>query len=962
MSKRKFVVSAVAALSAGSMAFAGSADDWLSTTDDTAIIRSYGTRHVCVFTNTASAVTLTLKQAMTLEEYLVVGGGGSGGNAVGGGGGGGGVVHSGEPQGVAAAAQFEIAVGAGGEQRKDQKMSGLQGGHSTLSFGGQTIYGYGGGGGGGFREAVPAAAVQNQIGSGGGQGSTYSIGTEGWQWNAQQGHSGALSGNDSIGGGGGGAGSAGDWDCGGEGRWFSITGRAVAYGSGGGAGISSSIGFGGKGGTNAGNGGVSAASPATPGVDGTGGGGGSGGVGFTNLGGKGGSGAVVLVFSEAAATVSRFGILPIRDQLYVDSAVCPAPTVTNAEGAVLSPDADYSVSYVGNEGAGDAFAVVQGAENTPYAGYTAICPFRIHAVAYEDENILASDTNFYAKSVGQRMVYVFTNVGETVVFRTKRMLTRDNLLLVGGGGSGGSRFGGGGGGGGYVAQDEMALVEAGREGRLQVGAGAEVRPAQGTHGAAGRQGGHTWLDFGGESTVYAYGGGGGGSANSSTHLPASAAAAYNEIGSGGGDSSSTGESGWQWNAEQGHSGSAGRGSNTRGGGGGALLAAVRGGSGDGLHGGEGRTNDITGISVVYGSGGGGNMDATTPSHGGTNAGDGAATEGGGDGVDGTGGGGGGGISGNAILGGRGGSGIAVLSFLPGDQLNYRDEYILTPDKTVRRIDLPGRTVYVFTNVADEAVQVTALKRFKVRQALVVGGGGGGGKSIGGGGGGGGVVYSNRLSQVVEEASVLTVKVGGGGEGLSDKQDFSAGTQGGHSSLVVGGLSLVAYGGGGGAAYYKAPPAAAEEGEIGSGGGSSRAGIGTIGFQWQQGFAGGSASDMNNAAGGGGASETGQPGFKGGEGLAIGITGSNVVYGSGGGGGARYDTATTIGVPGVGGTNAGAGGNDGEGGHGVDGTGAGGGGGGRRIDAPAKDWIGGRGGCGTVILSVSPINGLMIILK
>lgn len=960
--KHKLVASAFAALSAGSMAFAGSADDWLSTTDDTAIIRSYGTRHVCVFTNTASAVTLTLKQAMTLEEYLVVGGGGSGGNAVGGGGGGGGVVYSGEPQGVAAAAQFEIAVGAGGEQRKDQKMSGLQGGHSTLSFGGQTIYGYGGGGGGGYSEAVPAAAVQNQIGSGGGAGRTNSIGTDGQQWNSQQGHSGALAGVDRIGGGGGGAGSAGDLDRGGEGRWLSITGRAVAYGSGGGAGVDATIGFGGKGGTNAGNGGISAASPATPGVDGTGGGGGSGGgqvnVDFTKLGAKGGSGVVVLVFSEAAETVSRFGIQPIRDQLYVNSAVCPAPTVTNAEGAVLSPDADYSVSYVGNEGAGDAVAVVQGAEDTPYAGYTAICPFRIHAVAYEDENILASDASFYTKTVGQRMVYVFTNVGETVVFRTKRMLTRDNLLLVGGGGSGGSRYGGGGGGGGYVAQDEMLIVEAASEGCLQVGAGAEVQPANLTHGAHGRQGGHTWLDFGGESIVYAYGGGGGGA----DKLSAPLAAVYNEIGSGGGDTTA-GTDGWRWNAEQGHAGSPGRGGNSRGGGGGALLAAVAGKSGEGLNGGEGRTNDITGISVVYGSGGGGYPPSAVTSYGGTNAGD-SYNSGtcGGDGVDGTGAGGGGGNLSDSIAGGRGGSGIAVLSFLPGDQINYRDEYILTPDKTVRRIDLPGRTVYVFTNVADEAVQVTALKRFKVRQALVVGGGGGGGKSIGGGGGGGGVVYSNRLSQVVEEASVLTVKVGGGGEGFTKAtESYSTGTQGGHSSLTIGGLSLVAYGGGGGAGYLKTPSAAAEEGEIGSGGGSSRAGIGTLGFQWQQGFAGGSTSDANNAAGGGGASETGQPGFKGGEGLAIGITGSDVVYGSGGGGGARY-SATATGVPGAGGTNAGAGGNNSEGTPGIDGTGSGGGGGGRSADAPTVDWVGGRGGSGTVILSVSSINGLMIILK
>lgn len=82
-------------------------------------------------------------------------------------------------------------------------------------------------------------------------------------------------------------------------------------------------------------------------------------------------------------------------------------------------------------------------------------------------------------------------------------------------------------------------------------------------------------------------------------------------------------------------------------------------------------------------------------------------------------------------------------------------------------------------------------------------------------------------------------------------------------------------------------------------------------------------------------------------MTNGITGVNVVYGSGGGGGTRNSL-----TPGVGGTNAGSGTNGTATVHapdGVDGTGSGGGGGGYVAASGYNSW-GGNGGCGTIILA------------
>ena len=1033
-----------AALSAvlSATTLAGHSDEWLSVSDDTAVVRTYGTRHVCVFTNTSAAATVTLKKGMTLDEYLVVGGGGAGGNNIAGGGGGGGVVHADEPQALSAGAELVVSVGAGGATSAVKNGSGSQGGHSTLAFGGRTVSGFGGNGGASFTDAVPAAPEEGQVGSGGGATGGKSIGTDGWQWNSEQGNAGVSRSSFDIGGGGGGAGSAATYDYGGEGLSFTISGKRVVYGSGGGGGVLAAAGIGGKGGTNAGRGGVSAAYPATAGVDGTGGGGGGGGVlgpyaTSAQRGGAGGSGTVILVLSEAAADVSRFVVQPIEDQLYVSSAVCQAVTVTNGAGEV--PTDDYTVSYVGNDGAGDAVAVVQGAAGTAYAGYTAICPFRIRAVAYEDENILASDAGVSNVVVEGRQIYIFTNADEKAVFRMKRLFTLDGMLLVGGGGSGGGPFGGGGGGGGYVVSNDFVLAAAGSEGVVQVGAGATAYPVSKNDVVVGRQGGHSWFDFG-DVRVTAFGGGGGGWNNNS--IPPTPAV-YGEIGSSGG-ADLVGTEGLHWNPAQGHCGGSRYADGSSGGGGGAGLPGLTKG-GLGVLGGEGVTNAITGAPVVYGSGGGGHPLSGLSGAGGTNAGDGYFNACGGNGVDGTGGGGGGGGNNDVDTGspGAGGSGIVVLSFVPGDRVHgrfeiapipdqvytgrpvrpapvvvnvdgetlaagvdyvtaysncdgvgtgsvtvsgqtgtiyegystrasyvirapeYADDMIYTSDPTVRRIVRGKRSVYVFTNAASAAT-VRFLKNIRLRQALVVGGGGSGGTVAGGGGGGGGVAFTNRLNLAFARDAELTLEVGAGAlptkPAASGNERYPAGKQGGQSSLSAQGLSLVAYGGGGGGGFVFGPTAAAETGKIGSGGGATNnQSPGEEGTQWQQGNKGGTGNTNCGGGGGGmfsaGGTYVGFAGGHGGEGLTNAITGVEVVYGSGGGGGTRSTASGVTCTPGEGGTNAGNGNNRGVGCPGVDGTGGGGGGGALNGSVNCE---GGAGGSGTVIIEVSPVEGLKLI--
>ena len=898
--------------------------------------RVLGNRRVYIFTDTSAAVSVTTKKALTLEETLVVGGGGGGGGGIGGGGGGGGVVRSDSPRTVAEGATFTVTIGAGGTSQSAHCVGGF-GGHSILDWGdGSPIRAFGGGGGAGYSKALTAAAVVNEVGSGGGIGQGNSTGTEGTQW--KQGNKG-MSMREPLTGGGGGAGCAAPSENGGEGLAFDITGDRVVYGSGGGGGSrkDKEKTYAGRGGTNAGDGSVD--TDGTAGVAGTGGGGGGGGYSPAYAGGKGGSGTVILAFTEHDPAGVRFTVAPIVDQLFHDAAVTPSVTVLDADGQEIS--SGFTVSYENNEAVGSARAIVSGAEGSAYEGYTAVMPFAIRQVRYSDDYIEATDETICKKVVSGYLTYVFTNTAENVLFVPKTLLTLEKYLLVGGGGSGGCTRGAGGGGGGVILSSQAALMSASSPCFVTVGAGGRYGVGSSSKYGSGRAGGASSL-IGPGIAETAFGGGGGAGYNLTC-------VDVGPFGSGGGG---TGGAKTSYTAGQGFSGAA-RTGELGGGGGGASE------EGSGSHGGEGVLSVITGDDVVYGSGGGGSS-STAGGEGGTNAGDGAV-EGGESGVDGTGGGGGGG-GGNNKVGGRGGTGIAVLSFLVGDHVHYRDEFILTDDLTVRRIDKSDSVVYVFTNtVATQVVQV--LKQMRIKRALLVGGGGSGGTVIGGGGGGGGVVFENRVNRKFEKGEEFSVRVGAGAlptisvSGTVSVR-YPAGKQGEHSSLTAEGLSLIAYGGGGGAGFSVPPTAAAVPDEIGSGGGSSnRQSAGTEGSAWKQGNKGGAGSG-DLGGGGGGMNAAGQSyvdtvGGHGGEGVTNLITGVAVVYGSGGGGGTRSDY-----TGGTGGTNAGNGNNDGVGYPGVDGTGGGGGGGGYG----SMNFEGGKGGCGTVILEVTPVKGLLLILR
>lgn len=647
--------------------------------------RVFGNRRVYIFRDTTASASVTLRKNLTLEESLVVGGGGAGGNTAGGGGGGGGVLHSDVPQTLASGGELAVTVGAGGTSptptAQNKYPTGNQGGTSSVSGAGLDIVAYGGGGGAGYNQSSPAATISGQIGSGGGtaNGTNGKIGTEGTQW--QQGMCGGKTTSQHVAGGGGGAGLAADYEFGGEGLAFALTGERVVYGSGGGGGTRADETRHGLGGTNAGEG--SGAGAGGDGVDGTGAGGGGGSFAgnVAYAGGKGGSGIVVLVFSETAVE-TRFFVCPVEDQLLVGSAVEPAVTVTNAQGEVLAEETDYDVSYSGNTSLGPGVAIATGKAGSTYAGYSAIATFVVRSVGYEDENIATSDASVQKIVNGKHFVYVFTNGSEQAVLRTKRTITLVDRLLVGGGGGGGGQGGAGGGGGGYVASQELALFEEGDVCNLAVGGGGLSHTGVG-FGFAGHQGGHSWLSLFG-CRQFAYGGGGGGG-NASGEGSPSSAVVEDEIGSSGGSYGTSDASiveHQHWNPTQGHRGSSryyhsvGNDSGGAGGGAGAVGTTV---VGVGANGGEGVTNSITGAAVVYGSGGGGGAKTSLviAGKGGTNAGCGEPSDTGNipaaapDGFGGGGGGGGskgfgGSPSRNVTDGGNGGSGTVILSFLVGN--------------------------------------------------------------------------------------------------------------------------------------------------------------------------------------------------------------------------------------------------------------------------------------------------------
>jgi autotransporter-associated beta strand protein len=232
--------------------------------------------------------------------------------------------------------------------------------------------------------------------------------------------------------------------------------------------------------------------------------------------------------------------------------------------------------------------------------------------------------------------------------------------------------------------------------------------------------------------------------------------------------------------------------------------------------------------------------------------------------------------------------------------------------------------------------------------LVVGGGGGGGSAAvvttagaGGGGGAGGFLTGTAAIS----ASSYTVTVGGGGAAGSAGGQ-AAGSSGGNSAFAS---FATAKGGGGGAS----PLASAGIGGSGGGGSWSTYPTGGNGTD-SQGYAGGNALNATRgypAGGGGGAGgvggdpSNGDNGGRGGVGLSSTITGSELYYADGGGGGTYVNGQG--GVGGSSGTRTSVGGrggyNNNAAGNGSANTGGGGGGASRAFTA-------GDGGSGVVIIS------------
>ncbi|WP_396437898.1 beta strand repeat-containing protein [Limnohabitans sp.] len=261
------------------------------------------------------------------------------------------------------------------------------------------------------------------------------------------------------------------------------------------------------------------------------------------------------------------------------------------------------------------------------------------------------------------------------------------------------------------------------------------------------------------------------------------------------------------------------------------------------------------------------------------------------------------------------------------------------------------SVYSFTQVGTSTFNLASALNV---EALVVAGGAAGawaGNMAGGGGGGGGVAYIPSLNLSSGTYSV-TVGAGGSAYGNGDWSYSTSDTRhnGGSSSISGNGISVSVSGGGVGGG---------NGGDNGSPGGSGGGGHWSVGLGGAAvpgtatnvngvifyGNAGGESNKIgwgtNPAGGGGGGASSegldasGSLGGHGGQGVSLDITGTTVVYGSGGGGAGPAGG-------GVGGTN---GGNATNGNtpatNGVASTGGGGGGSGSTLN--------GSGGSGIVVL-------------
>ena len=276
------------------------------------------------------------------------------------------------------------------------------------------------------------------------------------------------------------------------------------------------------------------------------------------------------------------------------------------------------------------------------------------------------------------------------------------------------------------------------------------------------------------------------------------------------------------------------------------------------------------------------------------------------------------------------------------------------------------------------------------EILVVGGGGAGGYKVGGGGGGGGLFHS--ASFPVTTNTHYRIHVGQGGVAPSNTTTAAYNGKGEHSYFALAGDEenpLIMVRGGGGGGSYADNAEVATGGRGGSGGGGSYAKEGgeavsneVNGVWTTYGHGGGRGNDQFQggsigkvaAGGGGGAGRAGlgatfdqwSTGGSGGVGVECRITGEDLFYGAGGGGGYIYRTATAsdgtenFTKPGGGGSGIGGNAADIRNGtpatSGVANTGAGGGGGssfgkgdGKSPNDDDTYWQGGDGGDGVVLI-------------
>ena len=618
-------------------------DDYIATSDASAIPHEAPAEVSYSFTNAIGDVILRLKEPRILVDCLIVGGGGAGGGGAsnggyrgGGGGGGGGVVYREVKAEIGTDSDLVVQIGAGGIA------SAHHGGDSFLKITNETICAYGGGGG---RTWNMSTLPDDRVCGSSGGGSYTQNGRD--NFTAEQGHRGGLS-ETFYGGGGGGATqdgcSATDvLNPGGGGCGFvsNISGERHVYGSGGGAGAAkvNNVAVVAAGGEESGG------ASGCPGADGLGGGGGGGSAAagqnqYFSVAANGGTGAVVLRFSKLKAK-GFFDAALSRDwYLQTGSTVCPKPVVKDPDtGDVLVEGTHYKLEYVDNVELGNASMIVTGL-GPDYDGYVASAAFRV-VPSVERDILWTSDSSVDFRTNKWMCSVVFTNVTDDFAFVLKKGIYLLDALVVGGGGAGqvGSRPSGGGGAGGLIYRQVGATYPA-VDSLVRVGKGGDC--------VASTAGSSSILELNGEM-LEAYGGQGGATG---TDGSASKPGPY---GSAGGSAAAGLRYTAIYTPGQGNPGGLTTDYGKPGGGGGATEAGHSPNAALGpAQGGNGYASAISGEYHVYASGGAG---AIAGAVGGLESGGSVGQSG----VDGLGGGGGGALVNGSP--GLGGSGSVVLRFV-----------------------------------------------------------------------------------------------------------------------------------------------------------------------------------------------------------------------------------------------------------------------------------------------------------